>query len=235
MPGGIVFMLGYRRDHNRVSRRRSAGRSVELALAALISGGALFTGFVTDAASQSAELQHAAMAGGDTRLIASPDRPAGTRAAMAEVLSRSGSLFRILPVSSVLQSDPDTGSVQLTPDISIRAHTHGTALADWSGSALGIEISARTASSPELPPVFVVGGAGRETYMIAPHSPREYSLVPAGSETSLGDAHIGIGVQLNPNVFATVGYVREKRSYRVGSHGWSEEEHFAGIALRARW
>lgn len=219
----------------RVTRRLGRGRSIELTLAALLSGGALFTSFVTDAAPQSAGSEHWPLASSNLHPPVSHDVSAGTRAAMAEVLSRSGSALRLLPASDAGATGHAAGALHLTPDIAIRAHTHSSALSDGSGSSLGIELAARTAPSADLPPVFIVGGVGRETYMIAPSSPREYALVAAGSETSLGDAHIGIGVQLNPNIYATAGYVREKRRYSSGSQGWSEEEHFAGIALRARW
>lgn len=125
--------------------------------------------------------------------------------------------------------------VFVTRDITIQAHTNPSSPHRDPRSALGIQITARASTPADLPPVFLIGGSGRETYVVSPNGPREYSLFAAGTETTLGDAHVGIGVQLNANVYATAGYVREKRSFRAGAHNWSENEHFVGMALRARW
>jgi len=127
------------------------------------------------------------------------------------------------------------GSVNIAPDVTIRAHGSSSAPPAWSGSALGVQATVSARAVADLPSVFLVGGAGRETYMIAPYGPLNYTLAPAGTEASLGDAHIGVGVELNDKTFVTVGYVREQRRYSAGARDWSEDEHYVGVALRTRW
>ncbi|MGY6626891.1 MAG: hypothetical protein ACXIVL_00085 [Oceanicaulis sp.] len=217
---------------------------IELFLAALVGGGALFATFVTDASTQSAR-------GGDNPL--SMDRPApafdqaefsrtdasgGSRAAVAAALSGQGSALRLAAAPDIARqgAEAEPGAIALTPELTMRARPAAAAPASgWSGSALGVQLTATSRELTDLPPVFLVGGAGRESYMIAPGGPLRYTLAPAGVEASVGDAHFGVGVELGSDIYATMGYVREQRRYRAGAREWREDEHYAGVALRARW
>lgn len=125
--------------------------------------------------------------------------------------------------------------MSVTSDVTIRGQGASSAPPVWSRSAFGVQVTTSARAVADLPPIFLVGGAGRETYMIAPYGPLNYTLAPAGAEASVGDAHIGVGVELNDKTIATFGYVREQRRYSAGARDWSEDEHYVGVALRARW
>ncbi len=216
-------------------RRRIDTRALELGAAAMISIGALFTTFVTDATPQSQPPGTWPTHGFDPRQFVPGNVSTGTRAVLAETLSRSGTALRFLPATGTAHDGEAEALVHVTHDITIRAHTRPKTAVTDSSSALGIQVTARTDTPDDMPPVFIVGGSGRETYVLSPHGMRDYSLYAISGEATLGDAHVGIGVQLNPNMYVMAGYVREKRTYRSGAHNWSEEEHFVGLALRARW
>lgn len=209
-------------------------RAIELSLAALIAGGALFTTFVTDASTQSVLPGDWPTPSFDPAEFARTDASDGSRAAVAAVLAGRGTALRLAAAPDLTRETGSgaAGAIALTPEVSLsaRAGTPG-----WSGSALGVQVTATTRELTDLPPVFLVGGAGRESYMIAPGGPLNYTLAPAGVEASVGDAHFGVGVELGADVYATLGYVREQRRYRAGVREWKEDEHYAGVALRARW
>lgn len=210
-------------------------RAIELALAALVSGGALFTTFVNDATSQDALSRELPTPTFDVSQFAQTEASAGSRAAVAAALSRSSPPSRLLSARDYFHEHGGAGRVNLTPEVSVQALSASSAPPGWSGSALGVQVTASTRALGDLPPVFLVGGAGRETYMIAPYGPLNYTLAPSGAEASVGDAHIGVGVEVTDKAYLTVGYVREQRRYSAGAQEWSEDEHFVGIGLRARW
>ncbi len=221
----------------RVSAQRTPHRATELVLAALVAGGALFCAFVTDASPQSALSDGWPAPAFNPDDFARTDAAEGSRAAVAAALSGSGTALRfaIEPGHTRHTGETSTAAVALTPDVTVRARAATPQGHGWSGSALGLQVSASTRTLTDLPPVFLVGGAGRESYMIAPGGPLSYTLAPAGVEASVGDAHFGVGVELGSDVYATLGYVREQRRYRSGMREWKEDEHYAGVALRARW
>lgn len=229
----------------RPSARLTGHRATELTLAALVAGGALFATFVTDASTQSARSADIPLPGAWPTPSFSPADFArtqasdGSRAAVAAALSGQGAALRLAAVPDMGRygAAAEPGAVVLTPDVTLRARPAAAATASgWSGSALGVQLTATPRKMTDLPPLFLVGGAGRESYMIAPGAgPLSYTLAPAGVEARVGDAHFGVGVELGDDVYATVGYVREQRRYRSGMREWKEDEHYAGIALRARW
>jgi len=224
-----------------VSARSPAGltkrRATELTLAALVAGGALFATFVTDASPQSGLSVDRPAPAFNAAEFARTDAAAGSRAAVAAALAGQGAALRLAAAPDITRHDGETepGAVALTPELTMRARPASAPAPGWSGSALGVQLTATSRELTDLPPVFLVGGAGRESYMIAPGGARSYTRAPAGVEASVGDAHFGVGVELRSDVYATVGYVREQRRYRAGAREWKEDEHYAGIALRARW
>jgi len=218
-------------------RRMSRHRATELSLAALVAGGALFTTFVTDAATQSALPGDWPTPAFDPAQFARTEASQGSRAAVAAALNGSGTALRFAaePGSTRHTEATPAGGFALTPEVTLHARAATPQPPRWSGSAMGLQVTATTRELTDLPPVFLVGGAGRESYMIAPGGPLSYTLAPAGVEASVGDAHFGVGVELGADVYATLGYVREQRRYRAGARAWREDEHYAGVALRARW
>lgn len=228
--------------NNRCAPARASGqltqrRAAELALAAMITGGALFSAFVTDALPQTALSGDQPTPTFDPADFARTDAADGSRAAVAAALSGSGSALRLAaqPGHTRQTADTEPGVVAQTRDVTVRARAAAPQAPGWSGSALGVQVTASTRELTDLPPVFLVGGAGRESYMIAPGGTLSYTFAPAGVEASVGDAHFGVGVELGRDVYATLGYVREQRRYRAGVREWREDEHYAGVALRARW
>lgn len=210
-------------------------RAIELTLAGLISTGALSATFVTDASSHGSIPDQLPTPRFDASQFAKTEASASSRAAVAAVLSRSTTTRRLLPADDHFNEDGEAGRLSVTPDVTVHARSVPSAVPDWSGSAMGVQVTARTRAVADLPPIFLVGGAGQETYMISPNGPLNYTLAPAGVEASVGDAHIGVGMQLNDRVYATVGYVREQRRYSAGARDWTQDEHYVGIGLRARW
>lgn len=221
-------------ERQSLSESGRASRAIELGLAALISGGALFTVFVTDAVPQDERLGPPTPSF-DTSQFMMPEASAGTRAVVTEVLSRSGTALRILPSSPPSGEPGEAASVTILPDVTVGTRTGAASPQGRSGSALGIELTARAGNAGDMPSVFIVGSVGRQTYKFAPYGLRHYALAPTGEAAVLGDAHVGIGVQLNDRVYAAAGYVREKRRYSLGERNWNEDEHYIGLALRARW
>ncbi|MCH8491040.1 MAG: hypothetical protein LAT81_14080 [Oceanicaulis sp.] len=233
--------------------RLTQRRATELTLAALVAGGALFATFVTDASTQSLQSGRSADSpvprdrptpAFDPAEFARTDASAGSRAAVAAALAGQGPALRLAAAPDITRhgEEAEAGALALTPELTVRARpaaaSSGSATSPdsgWSGSAFGVQLTATSRELTDLPPVFLVGGAGRESYMIAPGGPLRYPLPPAGVEASVGDAHFGVGVELGSDVYATLGYVREQRRYRAGVREWKEEEHYAGVALRARW
>jgi hypothetical protein len=221
----------------RPSARLTGHRATELSLAALVSGAALFSTFVTDAAPQSDLASGLPSPSIDLSQFARSEVSTGSRAAVAAALGGQGAALRLAAAPDIQDEAGQSraGSIALTPDVSVRARARAPEANGWTGSALGVQMTASTRQLADLPPVFLVGGAGRESYVIAPGSALSYTLAPAGVEASVGDAHFGVGVELARDAFVTAGYVREQRRYRNGMREWKEEEHYAGIALRARW
>lgn len=197
----------------------------------------MFSTFVTDAAPQSEGMADLPSPAIDLAQFARSDASAGSRAAVAAALGGQATALRLAAAPDIPgeTGQSPAGTIALTPDITVRARSGAPQAEGWSGSALGVQMTASTRQLADLPPVFLVGGAGRESYVIAPGSALSYTLAPAGVEASVGDAHFGVGVELARDVFVTAGYVREQRRYRDGMREWKEDEHYAGIALRARW
>lgn len=83
---------------------------------------------------------------------------------------------------------------------------------------------------------WLMGGVEHETYIAVPTDGfRDLSLSQVGGTSSIGDAHAGIAFELNDDMYASVGYVRQKREFNLGRDSWEEEDHFIGASFRARW
>lgn len=213
-----------------------ARRRIELSLAALVAGGGLFTAFVTDASPQNAPDSAPSPAPFlDPGAFTYSDASQGSRRAVAAALAGSGAANRLSAPARGGAGADEAGAVALSPDVALRAHARSQDGAGWSGSALGVQVTASTRALSDLPPVSLVGGAGRESYMIAPGGMRQYTLAPAGVAASVGDAHFGAGIELTDDLYITAGYVREQRRYRIGARDWSEDDHYAGVTVRTRW
>jgi hypothetical protein len=105
----------------------------------------------------------------------------------------------------------------------------------WSGRTLGVEITAAPSGASSDANWWIVGGAGRESYAVAPGGLREFTIAPVAAETTIGDAHVGVGVRVSDRAFASIGYVREERKFVLGTQDWEEDEHYVGVGFQARW
>jgi hypothetical protein len=208
-------------------------RRLEVSLAAMIAGGAMFAAFVPGANSD--EMDPAASLTGPSpsfdlsqfNNIAVSDASRAVAAALtgqrADPARFSAPAPRRAPRSDAAQP------VQVTP----RAQaTSGPA---WSGRALGIEVTAAPSGAASDADWWLVGGAGRESYAVAPGGLRDFTIAPVAAETSIGDAHMGVGFKVTDRAFASVGYVREQRRFSLGTEDWEEDEHYIGVGFQARW
>lgn len=105
----------------------------------------------------------------------------------------------------------------------------------WTGEALGVQVSYAPPTGPNEPNWWIIGGGGRESYAVAPGGLREFTVAPVSAETSVGDTHLGLAVEVSDHAYASLGYVREVREFSVGVDDWEEEEHFFGVGFQARW
>lgn len=105
----------------------------------------------------------------------------------------------------------------------------------WQAHAMGLEVQFSPQSGDGDPNWWIIGGAGREAYGVAPGGFNSFTVTPVSSETVIGDTHLGIAYQLSDGAYASLGYVREKREFNLGREDWEEEDHFIGIGLHARW
>lgn len=121
------------------------------------------------------------------------------------------------------------GQIQVTP---VAASQSGPA---WTGRALGFEIAAAPQSGQGDAQWWLVGGAGQESYAVAPAGLREFTVAPVAAQTTIGDAHMGVGLRINDSTYASFGYVREQRKFVLGTEDWEEDEHYVGVGLQARW
>lgn len=117
----------------------------------------------------------------------------------------------------------------------IRAGAEVNSGATFDGSAVGIQITAAPDHAGRKPKWWFIGGAGRSSYAVAPGGLREFTVAPVAAESTIGDAHFGVGMELGDNAFASVGYVRENRRFSLGAEDWEEEDHYLGVSVHARW
>ncbi len=208
-------------------------RKLEISLAALIAGTAMFAAFVPGANSSVRSLYAPPpMDAPDIRIDSSDfaelDLSEPSRAVAAQVMSGEGQTTRFNTTSPV--------TAPLTPPPGVRVSPRASSVSGpaWAGQAVGLEITAAPLDSGETR-WWVVGGAGRESYAVAPAGLREFTVAPIAAETTIGDAHLGVAFALNDNAYASIGYVRENRQFSLGAQDWEEDEHYLGIGLQARW
>lgn len=212
-------------------------RKIEVSLAAIIAGGALFASLSPGANSSDYE---GAYEGAPASSAPTPDFSVSdfsdlqvsdaAQAVAASVAGRRADPSRFS--APTRQADPreaDRGAVQVTP----RATTQSGPA--WSGRTLGIEVTAAPSGAASDANWWLVGGAGRESYAIAPGGLREFTIAPVGAEATIGDAHMGLAFKVSDRAFASVGYVREQRKFTLGTQGWEEEEDYLGVGFQARW
>lgn len=202
-------------------------RKCEVGLAALIAGAAMFASFSPGA--NSSDVGFSAPTPtfnpGDFDDVAVSS---ASRAVAAAVTGRRAdpARFAIAPPQPRQADEP---AVQVTPTASAGA---GPA---WSGRALGVEVTAVPSGAASSAQWWIVGGAGRESYAVAPGGLREFTVAPVAAQTTIGDAHIGVGFKVTDRAFASAGYVREQRQFVLGTEDWEEDEHYVGVGFQARW
>ena len=147
-----------RRGATRLERAGSARprltqrRAIELSLAALVSGGALFSTFVTDAAPQSEGVADLPSPAIDLAQFARSDASAGSRAAVAAALGGQATALQLAGAPDIPgeTGQSPAGSIALTPDITVRARAGAPRAQGWSGSALGVQMTASTRQLAEV-------------------------------------------------------------------------------------
>ncbi|TGY88092.1 hypothetical protein E5163_09625 [Marinicauda algicola] len=99
---------------------------------------------------------------------------------------------------------------------------------------MGFSVTAEPATDGQR--WWLVAGAERETYVVAPDSGfRDLNLSQVGGSAAVGDAHIGIAFEVTEGAYASVGYVQQRRHFQLGTEDWEEQDHFIGATFRARW
>ena len=212
-----------------------AVRQVEIGLAGVIAGCALFASMVPDARSDE---DHAlersygppALPGASLADFQDINVSAASRAVAASVLSGETRASRFA-------AEPPRATPRDSVAFSVRPTAETRQGPAWSGSALGVQVAAAPQSldGQDGPNWWLVGGVGRESYAVAPGGLREFTVAPVGVESTVGDAHLGVSVKVGKRSLAGVGYVREDRKFVLGSQDWEEEDHYLGMSYRARW
>jgi len=214
-------------------------RKIELCLAGAISSVAVFTAFVPGAQSETAQAD----------LLRAPAVPV-PRVNPAHSLNPD--LYQSLRISDASRSvatailrggtrQPDfftqefTPAAQETGTLSIQPNIRRETGDGWEAEAMGFEVRFTPRSDAEGPNWWIMGGAGRESYAVAPSSLRQYTVTPVTAEAVIGDTHVGVALQLSDTAYASLGYVREQRNFSLGREDWEEDEHFIGIGVHARW
>ncbi|MCP2669411.1 hypothetical protein NHF40_00530 [Maricaulaceae bacterium EIL42A08] len=208
-------------------------RKLEISLAALIACGAMFGALVPGAISNDRGVYEPPLMDAPTAQISASEFEglavsSASRAVAAEVMSGDAQPSRFAPAT--LNRD------QLTPPPGVQVSPRASAASGpaWSGEAVGLEVTYALMDAEERR-WWLVGGAGRESYAVAPAGLREFTVAPVSAETTIGDAHLGVAFALNDNAYASLGYVRENRKFTLGTEDWEEDEHYLGVGVQARW
>lgn len=208
-------------------------RKIEVSLAALIAGASMFAAFAPGASSTDRGVyQPPALTAPTPTFQASEfadlELTASSRAVAAQVISGEVQATRFTRAAPRGES--------LTPPTGLRVAPRASSESGpaWTGQAVGLEVTA-SASDSQHNRWWLVGGAGRESYAVAPAGLREFTIAPVSAETTIGDAHLGVAFALNDKAYASIGYVRENRKYSLGAQDWEEDEHYIGVGLQARW
>jgi hypothetical protein len=214
----------------------SGTRQKEILAAALIGCGGLFLAMVPGASSSentvfelpTMDAPLAQINVGDFSDVEPASLSASSRAVAAQVMSGEGQATRLARTRVPEDSLTPPSGVQFNPRASAAS---GPA---WSGRAVGLDVS-YSPTGATYRHWWLVGGAGRESYAVAPAGLREFTIAPVAAETTIGDAHLGVAFALNENAYASVGYVRENRKFTLGTEDWEEDEHYLGVGVQARW
>ena len=209
-------------------------RRIEVSLAALIAGTALFTAFVPGASpsdSRFNDVPTPSFSAAEFQDLAVSD---ASRAVAASISGQRADPIRFTApppeaAGRETSGEPASAAVQVTPRATSES---GPA---WSGRALGLEITAVPSGGASNADWWLVGGAGRESYAVAPGGLGEFTVAPVAAETTIGDAHMGVGFKVTDRAFASIGYVREQRKFVLGTEDWEEDEHYIGVGFQARW
>ncbi len=208
-------------------------RKLELSLAALIACGAMFGALVPGAISNDRGVYEPPVMDAPSAQISANEFEglavsAASRAVAAEVMSGEAQATRF--ARGQLTED------QLTPPTGVQVSPRASASSGpaWSGEAVGFDVTYAPMNASERR-WWLVGGAGRESYAVAPAGLREFTVAPVSAETTIGDAHLGVAFALNDNAYASVGYLRENRKFTLGTEDWEEDEHYLGVGVQARW
>ena len=212
----------------------TAVRRIEVSLAAIIAGGALFAALVPGASSSDARYADTPTPSFSVSEFEDMAMSDASRAVAASISGRRADPVRFsAPPPETERSEEDgdrpAAPVQVTPRASAPS---GPA---WSGRALGIEVTAVPSGAASQADWWLVGGAGRESYAVAPGGLGEFTIAPVAAETTIGDAHMGVGFKVTDRAFASIGYVREQRKFVLGTEDWEEDEHYIGVGFQARW
>ena len=209
-------------------------RAIEVSLAAIIAAGALFTAFVPGARSSDSGGADAPIPRFSVSEFEDMAVSDASRAVAAAISGRRADPVRFSAPPPETEPSGGTGDrpaapVQVTPRASAPS---GPA---WSGRALGLEVRAVPSGAASQADWWLVGGAGRESYAVAPGGLGEFTIAPVAAETTIGDAHMGVGFKVTDRAFASIGYVREQRKFKLGTEGWEEDQHYIGVGFQARW
>lgn len=214
-------------------------RRIEVSLAAMIAGVAMFTAFVPGAEPS----EFGVFETGDSQPLSAPPTPgfsvsdfndvAVSDAARAVAASLAGQRTDprrfAAPVTAAGPAQRARSPVQVTPRA---VSDSGPA---WSGRTLGVDITAAPSGTHSEAHWWIVGGAGQESYAVAPGGLREFTVAPVAAQTTIGDAHMGLGFKVTDRAFASIGYVREQRKFVLGTEDWEEDEHYIGVGFQASW
>lgn len=217
----------------------SAARKIEVSLAALIAGAAMFAAFVPGAAPSDIETleapDYARISAGPTPSFSASEfndlavSDASRAVAASLARQRTDPARFASPAAAPASTRIARSSIQVTPRVTAQA---GPA---WSGRTLGVDITAVPSGSASEADWWIVGGGGQESYAVAPGGLREFTVAPVAARTTIGDAHMGVGFKVADNAFASIGYVREQRKFVLGTENWKEDEHYVGVGFQARW
>lgn len=213
-------------------------RTIELTLAGLISIGAAFAALVPMGLAGIADMSAREMIAAAFKSEPAPRpelmRPEA-RAVLAE-FSRPGSMSEPEPFGFA----PDGGraialSVPVEQvELAFQPRLEISAGDGEARRVLGMSVSA--SREIEGRRWWIMAGAEHETYAVAPGAEfGQFDLTRIGGSAAVGDAHIGVAFEVEEDVYASLGYVQQRRRFDLGETEWDEEDHFVGATVRMRW
>lgn len=216
-------------------------RRLELGLAGLVAGAASFAALAPGALSAPDGVDAGLSTDARLSAMAPPALPTFSASEFADV--RVSDASRAVAAAMVSDEDrterftapaprrgaPGAAAIRVTP------RAQSVSGAAWTGEALGVQVSYAPPTGPNEPNWWIIGGGGRESYAVAAGGLREFTVAPVSAATTVGDSHLGLAMEVSDHAYASVGYVREVRSFSLGTTDWEDEEHYLGIGFQARW